>query len=498
MNNSLAFKLLLIFLAFNFVGFAQDDSSESDSDQEEGTTAEASVVSSATAPSTAASGAIESNPIISMLREGRSLAEIKEAIKEFGLVGLQQKARKYGTDKDPNLSEEVLEAQASLSSSLQEAVDALTQEKWFEESYQTALAEAAKLAGELLTDRTITNNDGLPEPINMSSFTSNGYNVAFIHLLSKYGAIGGSSSDSIVTDILGQNLTNGLSENSSLESMNSLFSFLPYLSTYTGGHSLTEDNLPDDLNVPIGNISLSPGNVITIGSTESKSEINVSTLLSSANGNPENFKIHTIGAAKDVIIQGEVLFENENQTEDHALVIAAADNFDLNRETQSKRSKLTYEGSNLALAAGSSSDNSMYIINTEINTGGNLAVGSLGTLNMSTVDLVVGGGGRNSDPDNVYLFASELININGLDFSGGSVNDIYMAAKTITLTNVNFPSSSNVSLNSEFGLPNFDSTTKTGYINFNNVKHGAITLSEDSFASGDYIGTSGSVKLGKL
>ena len=103
-----------------------------------------------------------------------------------------------------------------------------------------------------------------------------------------------------------------------------------------------------------------------------------------------------------------------------------------------------------------------------------------------------------SDPDNVYLFASELININGLDFSGGSVNDIYMAAKTITLTNVNFPSSSNVSLNSEFGLPNFDSTTKTGYINFNNVKHGAITLSEDSFASGDYIGASGSVKLGKL
>jgi hypothetical protein len=496
MNKSLTFIITIIFILHTHLLIAQDESDESESSQEESTAAESSVTNSATAPAAPVSGAIEGNPIISMLRQGRSLEDIKQAIATFGLAGLQQKALKYGTDKDPNLSEEVLSASASLSSSIQDAITALTNEEWYNETYQTALVEAASLAGELLIDRTITDAKDLPNSINISSFTDNRYNVAFIHLLSKYGAIGSSSSDSIVTDILGTDLATGLSGNANVSDKN-LFSYLPYLSLYSGGPTLSEDNIPSDLNIPLSNVSLAPGNVITIGSAADPSKIDVSKHLESAQSIHGNYKVYTIGAAKDININGNVIFENDNDVEDHALVIAAADNFKLNYDSQDVKRSIVYEGSNLALAAGNKDEDSMYLINTEINTGGNLAVGSLGTLNMTTVDLAVGTGGTNSDPDNIYLFASDVINITGLNFTGGNVNDIYMAAKTINLTNVNFPAASNVSLNSELGKPNFTGQLP-GYINFENVKHGLTTLSESSFANGDFISETGSVKLGKL
>ena len=83
-------------------------------------------------------------------------------------------------------------------------------------------------------------------------------------------------------------------------------------------------------------------------------------------------------------------------------------------------SNLTYTGSNLALAGGSDAD-SMYLVNTTITTGGNLAAGSLGTFNISTAEFNVGNGGVDSDPDNVYLFANDLIQVNGLKFHWQSI-----------------------------------------------------------------------------
>jgi hypothetical protein len=176
---------------------------------------------------------------------------------------------------------------------------------------------------------------------------------------------------------------------------------------------LSEDNIPSDLNIPLSNLSLAPGNVITIGSAADPSKIDVSKHLESAQSISGNYKVYTIGAANDININGNVIFENDNDVEDHALVIAAADNFKLNFDSQDVKRSIVYEGSNLALAAGNKDEDSMYLVNTEINTGGNLAVGSLETLNMTTVDLTVGTGGTNSDPDNIYLFVSDVINITG-------------------------------------------------------------------------------------
>ena len=73
-----------------------------------------------------------------------------------------------------------------------------------------------------------------------------------------------------------------------------------------------------------------------------------------------------------------------NDAEDHALVLGAADDFMLSG------SDLTYTGSNLGLGAGGSDADSMYLVNTNITTGGNLALGTLGTLNISSANLNVG------------------------------------------------------------------------------------------------------------
>ena len=65
---------------------------------------------------------------------------------------------------------------------------------------------------------------------------------------------------------------------------------------------------------------------------------------------------------------------------------------------------ITYTGSNLALGAGGTEADSMYLFNTTITTGGNLAAGTLGTLNISKADFVVGNANSaTSDPDNAFI-----------------------------------------------------------------------------------------------
>jgi hypothetical protein len=95
----------------------------------------------------------------------------------------------------------------------------------------------------------------------------------------------------------------------------------------------------------------------------------------------------------------------------------------------------------------------------------------LSTGHMST--FTVGNGGNK--PDNVYLYANELISINGLQFSG-KVDDVYMDAITINLKNVTFPASAEVMLRSQNGtldFNTFDNPIKKG-VNLTNVFHQGI------------------------
>jgi hypothetical protein len=127
----------------------------------------------------------------------------------------------------------------------------------------------------------------------------------------------------------------------------------------------------------------------------------------------------------------------------------------------------------------------MYLVNTNITTGGNLAAGTLGTLNISSANFNVGNANSaTSDPDNVYLYANELIQVNGLNFSGSRLDDVYMEAITINLKDVAFPSTADVILKSRDGTVNFTDTFsnyKFGSVNLTNVSHGGTVLTESHF-----------------
>jgi hypothetical protein len=588
MNNLIKLLFSLLFLTSFSLAFGQEEDSEEGSES----TAEASVTGAASAPAVSASGSIESNPVVGALRSGISIS----AIKSLGIKNLRSLYASGGFDNLLSTLEAVASSSGDVDLELLSALSAY--DKYIKaaaldvsglSSYTTndrpALEAAAQLASTLLADRSITSASDLSPNITVSSFTT-GYNVAFVNLLSKYGAIG-SNGDSVVAEIL----TGSLSDDIDLGSNTRTSNYLSYLATYTGSASFGDiDATSSVLDIPVENISITPGANISIGvagssafsapshvdglqfdlesSTSSTSitfngnngvgesitqsgytydygydaddlstyavkvevfstdpqeyeftftsadsgtytyklysspdkdsvmqsdsgtfslangssgstKIDVSSLLGKATQNHRDFrKVHVIGAAKDMKIVGDVTFSNTNDAEDHALVLGAADDFMLNG------SDITYTGSNLGLGAGGSDSDSMYLVNTNITTGGNLAAATLGTLNISNANFEVGNGGHNSDPDNVYLYANELIQVNGLNFSGSRLDDVYMEAITINLKDVAFPSTADVILKSRDGTVNFPdqfSNYEVGSVNLTNVSHGGTVLTESHF-----------------
>ena len=142
--------------------------------------------------------------------------------------------------------------------------------------HQTALTEAAILANNLLIDRSISSTTDLPSPISVNSFNQDGYNVAFLYLLSKYGAIG-SSGDSLVNTILGETLSDSLMR-TQVYCLNKVR--LPKLFIYIyGGLTFGDtDSISSVLDLKIENLSVTTGANITIGSPQLTS-IDVSSIL---------------------------------------------------------------------------------------------------------------------------------------------------------------------------------------------------------------------------
>ena len=440
----LAFLFSLLFL-FTQTIFSQEESDESEEDSKEEESAASSAISgSASSFSLSPSGSIESNPVIAFIREGGDISSLQCS----WLFSLPI------TDKD------LLDAALEVAKAFNIVAGS---------EYQTALTEAAILANSLLVDRTITTTDSVPAAVSTASFTSKGYNVAFLHLLSKYGAIG-ANGDAVLKGIL----NNDAKLSDSISNLSSTSDYLTSLATLTGSATFGKiDQKSNVLNVKIENTAITPAKNVTIGSAGTKSTIDVSEQLPSANGVDENRRVFTIGAAKDMTVIGDVTFTNTNDAEDHALVLASADDFSLNK------SNLSYTGSNLGIAGA----DSLTLANASITTGGNLAAGSLGSLSISTVDINVGNGGQDSDPDNVYLYANDLISINGLKFTGSRLDDVYMEAITVNLNNVAFPSTADVILKSRDGSVHFDtySSPVVGGVNLTKVSHGGTTLKLSHF-----------------
>ena len=509
-------KTLFIFLcasfAYNASLFSQDSGESA---------AEASVTGSASQPVLNPPDTSDSNPVVSLVRVGvpiksaltisiDKIQRMATALNSGGSFNIESfvkaassvaagsdidslsTALESGLSVDSAVSAveegytvEQLEALSSYSSiydlttnvSLTDAINAVIaskSESYSADNMQAALTEAVKVAETLLVDQVITSQ--LPSTISVASLSSTGYNYELVRLLVEYGAIGDSGS-SLAESILGSEYA-AFTGTGTLSAASTTTDYLSYLSTLTGSATFGDiDATNSVLTVPMSNISLAPGSDITLGSSGSDSQIDVSNILTTSGGVDAQRKILVVGAAKDLTVLGNVEFTNTNKAEDNALVVGAADNVMIDGAS------LSYDGANLAIGAGDQTSDSLWLANTSITAGGNLAVGSLGTLNISNSSIAVGqSNSPHYDPDNVYLYANDLIQANGLSFSGSGLDDVYMEAITLNLSNVSFPSNSDVMLRSRDGSLYFDqSTPVVGAVNMSNVSHGDTVLERSHF-----------------
>ena len=378
--------------------------------------------------------------------------------------------------------------------------DVLADASYTAPTHQAALTSAASVADSILKDISIRSAADFPTAINVASFAGNGYNTELVKLLVKYGAIGSKGSELATAAINGFSTTSSTFSNlSGLLSSSSDYLYL--LSTLTGNTDLGDPDGDNDnfmkstvLDVKLDKINLIPGANISLGAKGSTSTVDVSPMLTKSTSTADR-KVLVIGAAKDMTIAGDVTFTNSNDVEDHALAIGAADDFYIRSEYAPANAadydnpapiNVKYTGSNLGLG----SEDTMRLVNVNIETGGNLALSSLNELHIGLSDVhsstfSVGTGGKNSDPDNVYLVANNLIQVNGLNFSG-RLDDVYMEAITINLKDVAFPSTADVMLRSRDGTLHFNTFNNrvVGGVNLTDVSHGGINLSPAHFDNG--------------
>ena len=367
--------------------------------------------------------------------------------------------------------------------------------------FGAALEQAVSLADSILKDNSISNSLPSGSIYNASQLTGNGYNYELLRIIAKYGGIGSKSTaadvniDSIIDYLGGDVSANGQSAFSAVtnaliggstsqlqkaEGENTILD-----TNVLGTNKITIDPGSESLfTIKTSNINASLGANVGI---ESGANIDVSDYLGKAPNSRER-KVLVIGAAKDLTIKGDATFTNANDVEDHALALGAADDVYFRSEYSSANSDaygdpdpitVKYTGSNMGIG----SYDTMRLVNVNLETGGNLALASLDELHITSSrpddpsTFTVGTGGKNSDPDNVYLYAHNLISVNGLQF-GGRVDDVYMEAITIDLENVAFPHNSDVMLRSRDGLPTFGpSAREVGKVNFiNNNKYGSTPI----------------------
>ena len=370
------------------------------------------------------------------------------------------------------------------SSQVKTAADAITGSY---SGFQAALESSISVANLLLTNRTVSTDLDLADDITISNLATTGYTTELIRILAQYGALG-SNGSALADAVLGSTYT-AFDQSIGLDAfVNADTSYYQQFITDLGARALGPNKTGNSIfSVSTSNIKLSTGAEITFnaGATLDASEV-----LPAG----DTRRIAMVGSAKDMIIKGDLTINNSNYTENGALVLGSADDIHFRSEYSSTSTtpedytgnpdvlKVTYFGTNAAIG----SQDTMRLVNVSMTTGGNLAIGTLDELHIGTASaqnnsISVGTGGLNSDSDNVYMYAKNLIQVNGLDITG-RVDDVYMEAITINLKNVNFPDSSEVTLRSRDGTIGFDFANPiVGGVNFTNVKHGTDVLSSTSF-----------------
>jgi uncharacterized membrane protein len=308
----------------------------------------------------------------------------------------------------------------------------------------TEITSAAKLLNAAFVDRTISGDTDLTELLEAGTLIS--YNAAE---LAGSGITKKAASIAEGLGLFGKNGTNLLAALPDSLSVSNITEFNKYLLSYTGSRDLGDNDL-SKYELPLGNLNVLPGKNIKLeGNLDVSTELS-KVLLTDNNVEPADIKLLALASAKDFTITGDLTIKNTNEVEDHGLALVAADDFYLRSEYSSANSadynkdtttlKLTYEGSNLAIA----SVDSMHLVNVDIKTGGNLAIGTLDELHIGIdggkSSISAGTGGNTPNPDLVLLYANDLITLNNVDFVDGMIREIHLDAPMMELRNLAIPS----------------------------------------------------------
>ncbi len=371
-------------------------------------------------------------------------------------------------------------------------IDEIGLEPYKYDDFNVAVQHAINLAGSFLKEVTITsiipsdnvwNAQGL-----VNEFSNNPYAFEFAKLLAKHGAISNPSNQAATDNLLAILGSDKLSDSNYLSSLldQTLYPGETYNSQELNGgligarNASIDPDTADQLQVRLDHVDALVGGDIFI---DSGASIDVSQYLP-PKGENDGTKIFTIAAAKDLSIWGDVTFENNNHAEDHALALGSAGNLNVQAG-----STIYYEGSNLGL--GTAGD--LRLVDVDIDVGGNLAIGSLGDLDIEFTEpgSKLFSVGRYSDRDNIYLYANDLIKIQGLRFNDRA-REIYMEAITVNLKDVEFPQFSEVLLRSQNGTLDFDTfnSPTIGGVNLTNVKHLGVST-DRALQQSDFSGSTG-------
>lgn len=133
--------------------------------------------------------------------------------------------------------------------------------------------------------------------------------------------------------------------------------------------------------------------------------------------------------------------------------------------------------------------------NVTFQSNGDLYVGATRYLQINNLFSQIGFTFSPGFQKDVQLYAADLIDLTGVSFAS-QTRGIIMAAATINLTDIDFPSTAVVSLNSKLGQANFGSV-QPGMVNFNNVSYGGNSLNTPTDLTSP-TGAAGNIVIGTL
>ena len=251
---------------------------------------------------------------------------------------------------------------------------------------------------------------------------------------------------------------------------------------------LVDDESSDrisDLDAALGNGVSNIENVTMKALVGSNNDI--SGALIDADQTEESVDLTIIASMRDTIISNNLTITTPESAKEDAYVIAAADelylrdewNADTHAESYVNPPKMLVDVPNSSLALAAVDE--MNMVNVDITTGGSLAIASLDEINIwasdpSNPNVFTVGADMDDDFESLFLYGQKLIEINGLNVQG-RVDDVYMEAYTINLSNVTFPSNAAVLLRSENGIATFDANPTIGHgnVNLHQVRHYGVT-----------------------